>query len=937
MAVNQVLLSELTAWYRKQSEKPDIRSVDEKIPLLVLLHELTDLSEADRKETFEQFIEDHEVTWRSGPGVSKDFTPWLESWKSIEGNRLSRWERYSQYLTEKGWSYAATEGLDQVTDKLLDLVGSPSAPGDWERKGLAIGEVQSGKTANYIGLLNKAIDTGYGILIVLGGHTNDLREQTQIRIDTDLIGYDTTYSNEKVARNDKVRRSGVTGVGLITDHDRFRNIIRPSFLTTREADFNVANRASQGVTIGNGPVVAVVKKHAQTIDRLATFLRDQSPNGRLDAPMLVIDDESDWASVNTGDEADIKAVNNAIRSLLDASRRSSYLAITATPFANILIDESNYGDLFPRHYIRALPSPSNYLGVNQYMASEAQKEHPHSLQTDVKDALLEIPYAHKKHHRISRLPRSIEKAVHSFIIGTAVRYQREAGPVPASMMINVSHLNEVQQNVHAHLIDFVESVRAALLQKGTRDESQLLDELGETLDEVYPELGISLRNIQDELRAVCESIHSELINSLTSVSRKRTLSHMTKKERAEHALRPVIYVGGNVLSRGLTLEGLQVSYFLRRTGAADTLLQMGRWFGYRPRYDDLVRIWIDPDIVELFRYSAEISDELREELAQMQALDLTPEDFGLKVRMHPESFRITAANKQKNTEIVAGNVEVFGHVFESAYLPAHGGLADRRNADAATQLATVLCNEHSKLREQSGDGNTWRGVPAKTVERFFTTFAADRHDTFLGGGEGAGSKILAALGAPGMPQEWDIRFISGNAGNFPYNASAPMGVSVRMSERNNMVATTEGRHRYIELGNRRLATGGDVLKSMRTDDQSRARKAFKDHSAAEGTNSPKVMPQAFAVRRGLSTPLLLIYKITADPAKSEPLATAIPRKPTPTNYVPEAPLTGAVVAFPGDGKISRHGVQFVANTVYVRDSLGRNYETDIDENGASVD
>lgn len=927
MAVNQTLLNELTAWYRKQDEKPDIRSVEKKIPLLVLLHDLDELSEADRKETFEQFIEDHEVTWGLGSGVSEDFTPWLESWKSIEGSKLTRWERYSQYLTEKGWSYAATEGLDQVTDKLLDLAGSPSAPGEWERKGLAIGEVQSGKTANYIGLLNKALDTGYGILIVLGGHTNDLREQTQIRIDTDLIGYDTTYSNEKVAKTEKVKRSSITGVGLITDSDRFRDLIRPSFLTTREADFNVANRASQGITIGNGPVVAVVKKHAQTITRLATFLRDQSANGRLDTPILVIDDESDWASVNTGDEADIKAVNGAIRSLLNASRRASYLAITATPFANILIDDSNHGDLFPRHYIRALPSPSNYLGVGQYMTLEAQKAHPNRIQTGVEDSLVEIPYAHKKHHRLNRLPRSMEEAIQSFFIGTAVRYQREAGHVPASMMINVSHLNEVQENVHAHVVEYVETMRSALMNENAPHARQLLIQLGERLDEVYPDLEVTLESVRDELRTVSERVHSELINSRTSSQRKRSLSHMTKKERNEYSLRPVIHVGGNVLARGLTLEGLQVSYFLRRTGAADTLLQMGRWFGYRPRYDDLVRVWIDPSIVELFDYSAEISEELREELAQMQALDLTPGDFGLKIRMHPESFRITAANKQKNAAVVTGEVEVFGHVFESTYLPPHGEPADQRNADAAEQLAATLWTKHSDLREQNGDGMTWRDVPAQAIERFFTAFVADSHDVFLGAGEERGSKMLAALGAPGMPQKWDIRFVSGNAGPpFSYLSSKPDVLSVKTSERNTMKEVAEGRHHYIELGNRRLATGGDVLKSMRKEDQDRARRAFKEDFPADKSNGPKEISQTYAVRKGLSTPLLLIYKITANQKKAEP-----------KHYFPDEPLTGAAVAFPGDGEIRRHGVQFLANTVYVRESLGRVYETDTDENGTSYD
>lgn len=918
MPQNEMLYRELNRWAAMQSTSSiSFDELREKADLLVQLHSL-EVSDKDLADTIAEVAENVQVTLAAGSSVvAAGHEPWFQAWR--EANPVPRWDRYERYLRDKKhWGRDVIQGLDRETSQLVDLVGDPSATGEWMRRGLAIGEVQSGKTANYIGVLNKALDVGYKLIIVLGGHTNDLRRQTQERIDADLLGFDTNFQAHRVMA--PVRPSAAM-IG-VSAFETSIPVPIPHRLTSVLGDFGASNQKTQGVSLGQDPTVAVIKKHAGTINNLAAFLRQQATDGRLDLPMLVIDDESDWASVNTRAEGDPAAVNRSIRALLDTSRRSSYLAYTATPFANVLIDIENATDLFPKDYIRALPSPSNYLGAEKHHSPWARQQYPYRVRTDVDDTLRILPFGHKASARMTELPPSLATAVRAFFIGTAVRRLRDGRVRPAAMMVNVSSLNAVQRSVHEQVDEYVtalaEVIRAEL-GAGLPTESATLKELHETFLEVYPDLeeSVGWEDLEEPLQGVARWIRTELVNGTTTKAAEKRISMMSLEERREHLSHPVVYVGGNVLSRGLTLDGLQVSYFLRRAAAADTLLQMGRWFGYRPGYEDLVRVWMDEEVVDLFDYSREISDELRASVAEMNRLDLTPQDFGLKIRRHPETFRITALNKQRSGEIVE-SVSIHGTTFSSVSLPTDGGQL-RANRAAADRLVEHLVRMDPV---PAGDASpVWRSVPKSFVDEFFRSFAASVADPFLGPvSPGGDSQIVEVLGDAVNGDRWDVMHVGGNGASTVRIGTAEHGIDVRPSIRNAMRAVTK---QTILLGNRRLAAATDLLQSL--DEEARARVERIHRTMIGGLAEQSATPplgQALVVHRGIERPTLLLYALSVN-EEHDPLRTPAELRSMEARVLAE-PLTAVMVAFPPaldeDGTIVpvTHGKSFVANSVYMQ-------------------
>lgn len=920
MPSNDDLFRRLNTWaVERAAQGVDFDELSRRGHLVAELYDI-DVTPKDFSDTIAAVLENLDVFLGAGSDVTApDFEPWFSEWRAA--NNVPRWDRYAKYLIEdKGWGGDVVDGLDKETSHLIDLAGNPNIEGEWRRRGLAIGEVQSGKTANYIGVLNKAIDAGYKIIIVIGGHTNDLRRQTQERIDSDLLGFDTNFASTEVAATDNSRATAAIGVGKIPT-----GLTRPSYLTTVLGDFSKSNKSTQGVTIGDHPVVGVVKKHAGTLQNLTGFLKHQATTGRLTAPLLVIDDESDWASVNTGTEDKVVAVNRAIRDLLAVSTRSSYLAITATPFANILIDSRIEEDLFPKDYIRALPSPSNYMGVESYHSKEAREGNPLRLQTGVEDVLQVLPYNHKRWDRIEGLPDSLKNAIYAFYLGTAARRLRDGKARPASMMVNISRFNDVQERIYEEIDEFVRSVSRTLeaeVSAGLPAESETLAAMRAVLDQVYPSLEFSWDDLREPLTAVAREIRTSLVNANTTKVIEKHVNSLSRGDRAAFLSRPVIQIGGNVLARGLTLEGLQVSYFLRRAGAADTLLQMGRWFGYRPRYEDLVRVWIDEEIDDLFEFTAEVSAELRASLAELKRLGLTPIDFGLRIRLHPEAFRITAANKSKHGEVVSGEVSIHGSSFSSGFLPAQ---TERREANlgAARTLLRRLTTEAPAWKES---GLVWRGVPADYVREFFAKFTAADEDIYLGPAPGSRtSQMLNAMDDAVKAETWDVKFVEGESKD---PVSFGEEITLRPSIRNAMSFLESG---SIMLGNRRLASGSDLLKSLSQDNEERVRAAFNKHFESIGQEAPTSMPETFVAREGLDRPILLVYTVTA-PQPKEKKAKLSPEQ----KALLAGPLIGAMVAFPrlpddDERNFARaKATKFIANTVYQQRMLGLDGDVDDD-------
>jgi len=532
--------------------------------------------------------------------------------------------------------------------------------GAWDRRGLVVGHVQSGKTSNYTGLICKAADAGYRIIIVLAGIHNNLRSQTQMRLDEGFLGYETSPTREDSRT--------VTGVGLIDPSPDFR----PDYFTNRadNGDFKTTFARQFGVALGNRPALFVIKKNKTVLERLLGWLQKQSAT---QLPLLVIDDEADHASVDTGDQFEAgsanpdhepTAINRLIRRLLLAFPKSAFVGYTATPFANVFIHDQGYtetegDDLFPRSFIMNLPGPSNYAGPVRLFglgsegdAQDGRKpglpltrevtDYAASLADDEKNGWM--PPKHKSSHKPlvngqKGIPDSLKEAIHAFLLTCAVRQLRKQGGQHCSMLIHVSRFTAVQNEVQQEVAAYVKDVQRRLRRKVS--DFDLIESLkalwfsdfiptSQAVHEAGAQEAIPLPS-WDDLAAVLPVLIEDIKVKTINGTAKDALDYV---EHEGTGLK-VIAVGGDKLARGLTLEGLTVSYFLRASRMYDTLMQMGRWFGYRPRYLDLCRLYTTGELISWFQHITKASEELREAFDHMYATGGTPKEYGLRIQSHP--------------------------------------------------------------------------------------------------------------------------------------------------------------------------------------------------------------------------------------------------------------------------------------------------------------
>ena len=294
--------------------------------VLIQVHGIkTGLSEAELDLITKRLQERFDIIMPLGTlFAAEDYRPWLD--ENRGGIDWYYWERYKRSLN---YAPNVIQSLDNITDQILDHLENPLKSGSWQRKGMVVGHVQSGKTANYIGLACKAADSGYKVIIILAGMLNTLRNQTQLRLDNGFLGINTQSKK-------------ATGVGLI-DNKR-----RPAYFTTNIEDFkkNIANQVGVGLATLNEPALLVIKKNKSTLENLNDWLVHNNPHNLQEYPMLLIDDEADLASINTKKESEeATAINQGIRQLIRLFSRSSYVGYTATPFANVFIDPETDDDM----------------------------------------------------------------------------------------------------------------------------------------------------------------------------------------------------------------------------------------------------------------------------------------------------------------------------------------------------------------------------------------------------------------------------------------------------------------------------------------------------------------------------------------------------------------------------------------------------------------
>ena len=562
----------------------------------------------------------------------------------------------------------------------------------------------------------KVADAGYKVIVIIAGIHNNLRNQTQRRIDEGFIGVDSTG-----------RLRGMLPAQSLVGVGRFDPRRQPNSFTTSQRDFNKAIADSVSIPLQNlkEPVVFVIKKNSSTLRNLIEWLAAQNAQrgtSTVREPMLLIDDEADNASINIRHGRDeVSRINGQIRELLALFDRSCYVGYTATPFANIFIDPDSEDamlghDLFPRDFIVSLDPPDNYFGATRVFTEEADRV-VHS----VDDNADLIPLMHRIDHRVTVLPETLETAARVFIVARAIRLARGQVRTHNSMLVNVSRFVNVQAQIRNEIHALVDRIRSSVRVNGARRialavrDPEMAALHGAFQEHFEDSCGISWQTVQNLLHESVSPVNVVEVNA-------RSPGSLDYLEHERNGLN-VIAVGGLSLSRGLTLEGLIVSYFLRNSMMYDTLLQMGRWFGYRQGYEDLCRVWMPEEAQGWYTHITDSIEELRDELARMQSLNATPRDFGLRVRSHPDTLVVTARNKIGSGRPIRVMIGLANNFVETAILRR-----DRPSLEANLQAAVSLveslrrCGLPPEMGEPVNGGRLVRGVPVSVVDAFLMAF-----------------------------------------------------------------------------------------------------------------------------------------------------------------------------------------------------------------------
>jgi len=634
-------------------------------------------------------------------------------------NQLDRsswyyWPKLREYLLGvKNRSEPVVRSLDETTDRILGQLAPPST-GQFDVRGLVVGYVQSGKTENYTALIAKAADVGYRLVIVLSGIDNGLRRQTQIRLKKELVGYADN-------RPDAVRLppSGKQWHQFTTEE--FDGDFQPGF-------------ANDAALQGTQPVLLVVKKNGAVLRRLHRYLDSAQDKVKQSLPVLVVDDEADQASIDTrgsylaedeslpDDYEEPSVINGLIRDLLNKFTKITYVAYTATPFANILIPHDTYdptrkNDLYPRDFIVDLPKRPDYFG-----AEELFGRFDPDTEEDVGglDVIRHVPDQDMVDLKQGMLPASLQAAMVDFVLAGACRALRSGGNFPATMLIHGSHLIQPQLE-----LEKLVSKRYAELKDEWRYQRKqgFRDHLKQRWDQefrprLYPresEPDISFEMIEPYVGQFFESVYVRVINS----SRPGEILDYEREPDLK-----AIAIGGNRLSRGLTLEGLLISYFVRSSATYDALMQMGRWFGFRGGYEDITRIYMTEELSGWFRDLALVEHELRQDIRVYEVENLTPLQIGTRILQHP-AMLVTSRLKQRYSQHITIEQSYSNRSMETIRFPLQR-LDDLRILLSANMEATKSFLQKLGAPSWDSQGVIWTGITPEKVLNFLSTYRMDR-------------------------------------------------------------------------------------------------------------------------------------------------------------------------------------------------------------------
>ena len=672
------------------------------------------------------------VTMKPGSALlDQSYVPWYFDRKSHIEPKF--WSRYRKLLDRK-LPVSVLGKLDLTTSEILDYAGDPTIKGKFQRKGLVVGDVQSGKTNCYLGVINKALDAGYNFVIVLAGMSEPLRAQTQMRVDEGITGFDS----------DPEKGKQVIGVGQYSTLSVFS-------VTSTAADFQSPMKATNANVAA--PIVLVIKKNVDILDNVYEWLNVpqlKNSEGLIDKSLMVIDDEADNASINTL-EQDVTHTNRSIRSILALFARSSYIGYTATPYANIFVDPDSYDDmikedLFPKDFIYAMWAPSNYIGPRSIF--EENGTHRYMLRTiPDSETLLDGDLKHRKTARFETMPGSMKKAIACFFIACTMRDLNHDSESPMSMMIHITRFIDVQDSALDTISESIESLRQDIISYYALPVSEALKHpsikfIHDVWAEEYSATDWPSNEWGEIQSRMPQSIHRIQYKIINSKNDKWIDYRRSPNLRA-------IVIGGNSLTRGLTLEGLMISYFYRKTKQYDTLLQMGRWFGYKNGYDVLCRVWTNPDVQSWFGYVGRVNEELKNSIDDMCELKKTPMEYGLRVQEDITGFTMTSRNKMRTSQVQPVFKNLSGDVRDSMYV-----YVDRDRVLQSHKKLRSFYETHRFEQRQNYGNVVFRNIPYYEVLDLMRGLAIPPHNVWYGYDE------LAEYISEIETKEWDVAVVS---------------------------------------------------------------------------------------------------------------------------------------------------------------------------------
>jgi hypothetical protein len=652
------------------------------------------------------------ITIDSSKELTRSSLPsWLDDekiqelgWDSNNGYRKDRYRtRYFEYLEkEKGWKSDILDDVKKSSLKVVKNIGNPTDTNAFFVRGMVLGSVQSGKTTNFNAVINSAIDLGYQLIIVFCGTIEDLRGQTFQRISTDVVGgwEENLLIRQRTGKDYK----GVSNIYHFGAHEKQVNMITGP---ERTGDFN-ANTAAMRFD-PNRYNIAVCKKNVSIIKNLLLWL-DQYPQAR-NLSTLIIDDECDNASLNNnGNDAETNPsqINAGIRALLNMFHKKTYIGYTATPFANILQfdgaeatfswtkKDTNFSficcveDLFPEDFIQLLYPPSNYVGIKDFFdtrdpnrekivglietipSNEINECFPlrvfqstgfisgtDSTEVGTRASKKDDPFP-------AYIPDSLKDAIKCFILSIALRYSRkkeqEYFPLAQkhhSMLIHISRFTQWIDRTKKLVQEYIELIEPET-KKGNITSPIYIDfertwnnYFLTQVDNIASQLTDRKRNdpylTQKDFETVCKYLPSAIRDIEVVAIHSKSNDELQYNDSNGNKY---IAIGGNALSRGFTLEGLTINYFIRGTSNADTLMQMGRWFGYRPGYLDACKLFTSRETLRRFDEASIIIEDLENKLDEMIKDRKTPREFTIWIQDNPDVLRLTRPNLLRNLHVL---------------------------------------------------------------------------------------------------------------------------------------------------------------------------------------------------------------------------------------------------------------------------------------------